>query len=372
VPLSTAALEPLLRLTLAPGIGPQRLSRLVRHFGSPVRALAASQRELELLPGMNSSLARMVREHAGAAGDRSVRRALEAMRRAGAVAITPDDLAFPDAFRVLAEPPFVLYATGRLELLDLSCVALVGTRSPTGDGVAAAATLSRGLVAAGYGIVSGVARGIDTVAHSAALDAGGATIGVLGHGIDLVYPPENRALFTRIREAGLLLTEMPPGEGPKAGNFPRRNRLIAALSEAVVVVEMGLKSGAQHTVTFALEQGKEVMAVPGPMGREQSAGTNQLIKDGARMVTSVEDILEELRGVRPLLPSPPPRAAPPELPLLTPDQRDLLGHLSGQPRHVDELGEEVGLRPGAILAILLELELAGAVEALPGQRYRRP
>ncbi len=371
MPLSSSALEPLLRLALASGIGPQRLARLVRHFGSAGRALEAGQRELELLPGMNVPLAAAVRAAAGPAGEREVRRALEGMRRVGAVAITPDDLAYPDAFRVLAEPPFVLFASGRLELLELEWVSLVGTRSPTGDGIAAAEALSRGLVAAGMGVVSGMARGIDTVAHAAAVDAGGATIGVLGHGIDVVYPPENRALFERIRRAGLLLTEMPPGEGPKAGNFPRRNRLIAALSRAVVVVEMGMKSGAQHTVGFALEQGKEVMAVPGPMGREQSAGTNQLIKDGARMVTSVEDIIEELRGVAPVLPPPPPRAAAqPELPLLSPAQHDVLRLLSRQPRHVDELGE-AGLGPGALLATLLELELAGAVEALPGQHYRR-
>jgi DNA processing protein len=372
VPLSAAALEPLLRLALAPGIGPQRLARLIGPFGSPARALGAGQRELELLPGMSASLARVVRECAGAAGDRALRRALEAMRRAGAVAITPDDLAYPDSFRVLAEPPFALFASGRLELLDLAGVALVGTRSPTSDGVAAADALSRGLVAAGFGVVSGVARGIDTVAHAAALDAGGATIGILGHGIESVYPPENRALFDRIRKDGLLLTEMPPGEGPKAGNFPRRNRLIAALSQAVVVVEMGMKSGAQHTVGFALEQGKEVMAVPGPMGREQSAGTNQLIKDGARMVTSVEDILDELRGVAPAMPPSFTRAPHPELPLLSAAQNEVLRLLSPVPRHVDELGVEAGMRPGALLATLLELEVVGAVEALPGQHYRRP
>jgi DNA processing protein len=370
VPVSSTALEPLLRLALAPGIGPSRLARLISHFGSPSRVLAAGQRELELLPGMTAGIARAVREYAGAAGDAPLRRALDSLRRARAVAVTPDDSAYPDAFRLLADPPFVLFASGKLELLDLSFVALVGTRSPTADGVSAAGTLSRGLVAAGFGVASGMARGIDTVAHAAALDAGGATIGVLGHGIEQVYPPENRALFARLREHGLLVTEMPPGEGPKAGNFPRRNRLIAALSRAVVVVEMGLKSGAQHTVSFALEQGKDVMAVPGPMGREQSAGTNQLIKDGARMVTSVEDILEEIRGVRPPLPPPPPPAQP-ALPLLTAEQDGVLRLLAGEPRHVDELGEEARMQPGALLATLLELELAGAVEALPGRLYRR-
>jgi DNA processing protein len=216
-----------------------------------------------------------------------------------------------------------------------------------------------------------MARGIDAAAHAAALGAGGGTVGVLGHGIDVAYPAENRPLFRRLAEEGLLLTEFPPGEGPKASNFPRRNRLISAISRAVVVVEMGHRSGAQHTVNYALEQGKDVMAVPGPIGAEASAGSNQLLRDGARVVTCVEDVLEELRGVGAAFRPKRVAAEVPTLPLLTPDEETILGCLSSAPRHVDELGAETRLAPGMLLSTLLALEVKGAVESLPGKQYRR-
>jgi DNA processing protein len=223
-----------------------------------------------------------------------------------------------------------------------------------------------------------MARGIDSAAHAAALDAGGTTVGVLGHGIDRVYPPENARLFSRVGERGLLLTELAPGEEPNAGNFPRRNRLIAALSLGVLVVEMGEKSGAQHTVTYALEQGKDVFAVPGPIGSPQSAGTNQLLKDGARLVTSAADILEELRGVghafRPAggpASAANPDVAPPPPPDLVPDEAKVYAALAAEPRHVDDLAEATGMAPSNVLAALLGLELRELVEALPGKQFRR-
>lgn len=376
MPLAPSALEPLLRLALVPGIGPQRLALLIGRFGSAERALAASARELEILPTMSVELARRVREFGGPAGREPLRRALAAVQRSGAVAITPDDSAYPDAFRPLSEPPFLLFATGDLALLESGAVAMVGTRHPTQHGIAAAATLAAGVAAAGYAVVSGMARGIDSIAHASALDAGGTTIGVLGHGIDQVYPPENRTLFSRVRDGGLLISEFAPGERPKAGNFPRRNRLITALSRIVVVVEMGLKSGAQHSVTFALEQGRDVMTVPGPFGSAASMGSNQLLRDGARAVTCVDDVLEELEGVgarRAGLtpPQPAPRVVAPELPLLSPPEDRALRALSPQPRHVDEVGRESGLEPAALLPVLLELELRGMAESLPGMRFRR-
>jgi DNA processing protein len=357
-------------LALTPGIGPQRLSALLRRYGSAERVLDAPAVEAALLPGMTLAVARALEARRGSAVAPAAADALRSLERLGAVAITPDDLAYPDAFRLLPDPPYLLFAAGRLELLRAASVALVGTRRPSEHGRRAAAELSTGLANAGMAVVSGMARGIDTAAHAAALEAGGATVGVLGHGIDVVYPSENRALFRRVREEGLLLTEFAPGEGPKAGNFPRRNRLIAALARAVVVVEMGLKSGAQHTVTYALEQGREVMAVPGPIGTEASAGSNQLLKDGARLVTSVEDILEELHGVG-ASPARVRAAAQPMLPLLTPDEERILGCLALEPRHVDELGEETRLPPGMLLSTLLQLEVKGAVESLPGKQYRR-
>lgn len=374
MPLSPGALEPLLLLALVPGVGPQRLAGLIRRFGSAERVLAAPAREVELLPGMGPAVARGIRAAAGPAGRERLRAAQEALRRAGAVVVTPDEVAYPDAFRLLPDAPFLLYAAGDLGALLRPGVAVVGTRSPTAYGRGAAASLSAGLAGAGYVVVSGMARGIDTEAHRAALDAGAPSVGVLGHGIEQVYPAESWRLFERMRESGLLITEFPPGERPRAGNFPRRNRLIAALSQGVLVVEMGLRSGAQHTVGYALEQGREVFAVPGPIGAETSAGTNQLIKDGARVVTSVEDVLEELRGVGASRRDPPTLRRdlePPELPLLSDPEERVLRALGPDPVHVDELNDAAGLPPGGLLAVLLELELKGVAEAMPGKRFRR-
>jgi DNA processing protein len=254
----------------------------------------------------------------------------------------------------------------------------VGTRAPTDYGRKVAARLAYELARAGYGIASGMAKGIDAMAQSAALDAGGTTVGVLGHGIDRVYPPENQRLFHRVRERGLLISELPPGEDPLAGNFPRRNRLIAALSAGVLVVEMGEKSGARHTVEYALELGREVFAVPGPIGSAVSVGTNQLLKEGARLVTSAQDILEELHGVgvvpvggggtaavdaRPDA----PHVAPADL---APEEARVFGLLADDPRHVDDLATAAGMAPHVALTALLGLELRELAESLPGKQFR--
>jgi len=381
MPLAPSALEPLLRLAVVPGIGPARLGALLARFGSAERVMAASPDEVATLPGFGKELVRRVGSAATDAGRERARIALEMLRRAEAVAITPDDLAYPDAFRALPDPPFLLFASGNLDLLAAPGVGVVGTRSPTEYGRRATASLAGEVARAGYCIVSGMAKGIDAAAHAAALEAGGATVGVLGHGIDRVYPPENALLFEKVRASGLLLTELPPGEEPLAGNFPRRNRLIAALSLGILVVEMGEKSGAQHTVTYALEQGKDVFAVPGPIGTPTSAGTNQLLKDGARLVTSARDILEELQGVGAvrLLPSarstdaapvfddtPPPPPAD-----LAPEEAKVFAALAADPRHVDELAVATEMAPSNVLAALLGLELRDLAESLPGKQFRR-
>jgi DNA processing protein len=381
MPLSPAALRPLLRLALVPGIGPGRIAVLLARFGSAERVLGAAAAEISALPGFGRELAGRVAGASAPEAEERARVALDALQRANAVAVTPDDLAYPDAFRALSDAPFLLFATGNLDLLGHPGIGVVGTRSPSDYGIRATRSLVADLAGAGYLVVSGMAKGIDAAAHAASLEAGAGTVGVLGNGIDVVYPPENRRLYARVREEGLLLTEMPPGAEPVAGNFPRRNRLIAALSEGVLVVEMGEKSGAMHTVSYALEQGKEVFAVPGPIGSPTSAGTNQLLKDGARLVTSAADVLEELRGVgTTVLVSPPTSAKPgdelvaPPRPVpadLAPEEARVLGALSGEPRHVDDLAAQTDLAPSNVLAALLGLELKGLVESLPGKHYRR-
>jgi DNA processing protein len=382
MPLSASALGPLLRLALVPGIGAGRIAALLKRFGSAERVLGASAAEIAAVPRFGAELAGRVASASGPEGEERVRTALETLQRCGASVVTPDDAAYPDAFRHLPDAPFLLYAVGRLELLGRPGMGVVGTRSPTDYGVRATRSLAGELARAGYMAISGMAKGIDAAAHTASLDAGAGTVGVLGNGIDVVYPPENRRLFARVREEGLLVTELAPGEQPLAGNFPRRNRLIAALSQGVLVVEMGAKSGAMHTVTYALEQGKEVFAVPGQIGSAASEGTNQLLKEGARLVTSAADVIEELRGVgstvaptgstlfdHPATPAnPEPRALPADL---APEEARVASVLTGEPRHVDDLADAAEMAPSNVLAALLGLELKGLVESLPGKHYRR-
>ena len=282
---------------MVPGVGPTRLALLMDRFGSPDRIMGASAHELESVPQLGRMIAERLAEARRAPARDRAERAIEILARADGVAITPGDHAFPDSFRRLADRPYLLFACGDLALMAEPGLGVVGTRNPSEYGRRTASRLSSSLARAGLTIVSGMAKGIDAAAHTAALDANAPTVGVLGHGIDQVYPAANRELFARVREHGLLITELLPGEEPRAQNFPRRNRLIASLSLGVLIVEMGLKSGAQHTVTYALEQGKEVFAVPGPIGAAMSEGTNQLIKEGAAVVTSPEDVLEELERV---------------------------------------------------------------------------
>lgn len=378
MPRDPQALEAILRVAIVPGVGPARLSALLARFGGVEQVLRASAREVAEVPGFGPEFARRVATAGTAEGLRRAREAYRALRQVGATILTAQDEAYPAAFRGLPDPPLVLYALGDAHLLGDPGIGIVGTRNPTDYGRRTATELARELARAGYTIVSGMAKGIDAAAQAAALSAGGATVGVLGHGIDRVYPPDNELLFGRVRERGLLITELAPGEEPLAGNFPRRNRLIAALSAGVLVVEMGEKSGARHTVDYALELGKEVFAVPGPIGSPASAGTNQLLKDGARLVTCARDVLEELQGVglpprADFTPAPSAdaaRARPVAPPDLAPDEARVLAQLSDQPRHVDDLAAALDLPTSAALTALLGLELRELVEALPGKQFR--
>lgn len=381
MPLTATELEPLLRLSLVQGIGPHRLSLLIHRFGSAEAVIRARPSDLERIPGMGGELAGRVRAASSAASRAGTSRALRHLERLNAVALTQDDPVYPAAFHDLSDRPYLLFATGDLSLLQRPALAIVGTRAPTPYGRNAAESLSGELALAGLVIVSGMARGIDAAAHRGAMEAGGSTVGVLGHGIEQVYPPEAGKLFQRVREQGLIITEYPPGETPRAGNFPRRNRLIMALSRAVLVVEMGFRSGAQHTIGYAIEQGKEVLAVPGPIGSLASEGTNQLIKEGARMVTSALDVVEELFGVGwedsaearngASLPIAAQTSPAPALPLLSDREARVLAALGPTAVYVDEIASVAGLEAADALVLLLDLELRGLVSAAPGMRYTR-
>src|SRR3989441_5401384 len=284
---------------------------------------------------------------------------------------------YPAWLRAIPDPPPVLYCDGSLEPGDRQAVAIVGSRQATPYGLRVTDALARELSALGFTIVSGFARGIDAAAHRAALASGGRTVAVLGCGLDVDYPSGHASLRTEIAGSGAVLTEFAPGTAPFATNFPRRNRIISGLALGVVVVEAGEDSGSLITARLALEQGREVFAVPGPIDAPTSRGPHGLLKQGAKLVETVDDIVEELlpQLERPLLR--PARAAGPaptcsrraDAHDLTPGERGVLGLVSEEPRHLDELTEQSRLPAAEVARILLGLELKALVHQLPGQQY---
>ena len=340
----------LLTLALLPGVGP----RTVRGLADRARltdVLARPEDHRDLLG--EAARARLA---SGAA-----RRAAEAeVRAAGALKariVGRDDEEYPAFVREVYDPPPVLYVRGTLDGAEGErSVAVVGSRAASPQGLAVARSLGRDLAAGGLTVVSGLARGIDTAAHQGALAAGGRTVAVLGSGLDRLYPGDNAGLARAIAGSGAVVTEFALGTEPHAGNFPRRNRVIAGWSRAVVVVEAAARSGALVTARCALEEGREVMAVPGHPGQAGSEGTNALIRDGARLVRHAADVAEEI-GVR--LPAPPP---PDPDPLLAALRRD-------DPLSVEELQQRSGRTPSEILSRLAVLELAARVRRLPGALF---
>jgi len=285
------------------------------------------------------------------------------------------DERYPAWLRAIPDPPAVLYCDGLPEPQDRQAVAIVGTRQATSYGLRVTETLARELSLMGFTIVSGLARGIDAAAHRAALAAGGRTIAVLGCGLDIAYPPEHTPLQAEIAGYGAVLTEFAHGTPPRPSHFPQRNRIISGLSLGVVIVEADENSGSLITARLALEQGREVFAVPGPIDAPLSLGPHGLIKQGAKLVETVDDIVEEL------LPQieRPRRAsntsgkvlAVPELPDFSSEEQTVLALMSREPLHLDDLTERSHLTSAGVAGILLGLELKGVVRQLPGQRYCR-
>ncbi len=291
------------------------------------------------------------------------------------ISIALDGEQYPARLRTIPDPPAVLHCEGRIEPQDRQAVAIVGSRQATPYGLRITETLARELSGAGFTIVSGFARGIDAAAHRAALEAGGRTIAVLGCGLDMTYPPEHASLREEIAASGAVLTELAPGTKPLAHHFPRRNRIISGLSLGVIVVEAAEDSGSLITARLALEQGREVFAVPGPLDAPLSRGPHGLIKQGAKLVETVDDIIEELlpQMERPKrdLNSSGKMSAIPELPALSSEERTVLTLMSREPLHLDDLTEQSGLTVAGVAGILLALELKGVARQLPGQRYYR-
>ncbi|HOV42539.1 MAG TPA: DNA-processing protein DprA [Syntrophothermus lipocalidus] len=278
------------------------------------------------------------------------------------------DKTYPEALRSLYDPPAVLYGWGKVETLDQQAIAVVGARKPSPYGRQIARSMATDLARAGFWIVSGMARGIDTEAHLGALEAGGRTVAVLGSGIDVVYPRENKGLYSRIAETGVVVSEFPPGTPPEPKNFPIRNRIISGLSKGVLVVEARVKSGALITADWALDQGRDVFAVPGPITSRLSQGTNNLIKQGAKLVTTVEDILEEYQ----LVLKDTETGALPLGDLDRSSEFDMVLDLLGtEPVHLDQLVRLSGLTPGQLSGMLFELQIRGIIEVLPGNYFIR-
>ena len=373
------------------GLRNQTRLALLRRFGDPESIFYADADELLLTDGVERSQLKLLENHDLTPADRI----LADCQRLDIQLLTLSDAAYPGRLKNIYDPPALLYCKGRLPLLDdLLCVAVVGTRDCTPYGVACAEKLGFGLASGGAAVVSGLAKGIDAAAIRGALRAGGVTVGVVGNGLDVYYPHESRYLYEDVASAGILLSEYPPGTEPASGHFPVRNRIISGLSLAALVVEAPEKSGALITAATALEQGRDVFAVPGPIDAPASVGCNCLIRDGAGLVSDASDILREYEGrfVLNLKESreqpetlgyqarmaPEPKPVAPTLSLrhsdaeLTDDQIAVLKALSDtEPMQVDDLTELVEIPTRRVLSALTVLEIDQYVAQHPGKRYTR-
>ncbi len=367
-------LEYLLALHAVNDMAPRRMQALLQHYGSAETAWHARKewaRAGFVAPSAEAELL-------AAAAKIEPEQAYEAFLRSGAELLQLSDENYPALLKTISAPPPLLFYLGDLTVLDRFSVAIIGSRRATPYGEQAAELLAGDLAQRGALIVSGMARGIDSAGHRAALARGGKTAAVLGCGIDLVYPPENRGLKEEIAANGVVFSEFPPGTLPAARNFPMRNRLISGLSHAVVVVEAGEKSGTLHTVDYALEQGRDVFAVPGPISSPMSRGTHELLRQGALLAASAEDIYRV--SYRSYAPEPVPRqttladfAAPAKPDRENAEQKDQteerLLQLLTLPRHFDELQNALALPAQELAARLTIWELEGKIRSLPGQRY---
>jgi DNA processing protein len=360
----TADVRDLLALHLAPGLGPRLTAALLERFGSATAALRATPQQLAEVPHIGTKLANDLYQ---AFQRVEVDAELERLARHGVQLLSLGAPAYPATLATIYDPPHLLYVRGSLLPRDANAVALVGSRHCTTYGRKVTERLAAGLARAGLTVISGLARGIDGVAHRAALDAGGRTLAVLAGGLARIYPPEHADLAEAVAGAGALLSEASMDMEPMAGMFPARNRLISGLARAVVVIEAAQRSGALITATHAAEQGREVFAVPGNVDSSASAGALELLRKGARLVRSADDILEELDGTAPLVPLE-PVAAPSEL---TESERRAWDCLSGQGRHMDEITRELGLPVMEVSKALMTLEMKKLVRRLPGNRFER-
>lgn len=350
-----------LQLCLTPGIGSTRLRELLAKFGLPEAVLGAGKSRLgQYLPAsaVDALFSDPVAER--------VKDALRWSRGAQRAILTLDQAAYPRTLLETADPPALLYCVGRVELLDRPSLAIVGSRNATVQGVRDAHSFARSLSDAGFTIVSGLALGVDAAAHRGGMAGRSSTVAVLGTGVDMSYPPGNASLAEEIAANGLLLSEFPLGTPPARQNFPRRNRVLSGLALGTLVVEAALSSGSLITARSALEQGREVFAIPGSIHSPLSKGSHSLIKAGAKLVESAQDVLSELAPGA-ALERVPASAEPPRH--TSPD--GFLEQMGMQPIDIDSLCARCGLSVQQVTARLLQLELDGRVAPLPGGLYQR-
>lgn len=356
-------------LNSIPGFGPVRSGKLLEFFEHPKNIWNASEAELNKANFLNRQAIKSLMD--GKFREDAYKN-LKVAKDQKIDIITIRDENYPYYLKNIYDPPIILYVRGNI-LKNEKCIAVVGARRATYYGIKMAESLSYALAGVGLTVVSGMARGIDTNAHKGAKETG-RTIGVLGCGTDIAYPPENRGLISEVTQKGAVISEYPPGTPPVPSNFPARNRIISGMSIGVVVIEAGERSGSLITAEFALEQGREVFAVPGNVSSMNSKGTNKLIKDGAKIVTSVEDILEELinYGITDSVDTKHSYKAYDETLFkgLNSEERKLVECLKLEPLHIDELTKKSGFNIKVVGSLLVMLELKGVVEQIPGKIFR--
>ncbi len=354
------ALKYWLALNMVVGVGRTIFHRLVKVFGSPENVFSARTADLRQVHGVGDKVATAI---SGFDVDQATDREIGLAEKEDIRILTLVSDEYPELLKAIYDPPPVLYVKGK-PLNSISFpLAVVGTRNPSEYGKVIAHRLCLKLASAGFNLVSGLARGIDTLAHRAALEAGADTIAVFGCGLGHTYPPENRKLRNEIVQQGAIISEFPVLMRPERNNFPARNRVLSGLSLGTVVVEAAVKSGALITADFALEQGREVFAVPGNITSPKSKGTNDLIKAGAKLVDSPDSVIEEL------LPVLREKLDKPEIKLDNEVERQVFSLLSLEGRHIDNLIENSDLSPAQVSATLLQLELRGLVRQLSGKIY---
>lgn len=372
-----------LGLKLVPGLGNVGFISLLETFPTPQDVFQASVDELLTINGIGPKIATAIRKFDSWS---EAERELQLANKLGISLVTCRDALYPANLLNIYDYPPILYVKGTFRT-DETCIALVGSRMASTYGRFSTDRLARQLAMQGITVVSGLARGIDTAAHLGSLAAKGRTIAVLGCGLDIIYPPENKDLFNKIAAQGAVITEFPLGTPPQGTNFPARNRIISGISLGVVVVEASYRSGSLITARVALEQGREVFAVPGSVDAEGSKGTNKLIKEGAKLVENADDILDEiLPQIRHKLPltassktaepagiahASPEKALPADTVATICEEEEVLRQLSTTPVHVDQLASITGKNVAEILNILLLLELKGLIHQLPGKQFVR-